>query len=233
MVQYYNIACLTVAMDTFGRTLEQSKPYLCEKAQPQIVIKSDWQGQQDGLPHLSRDDSEYISTGTWFYAELLKFDGFLLHASAVVVDGKAYLFSAASGTGKSTHTSLWLQTFGNRAYILNDDKPALRCVDGKWYAYGTPWSGKYDINTNACVEVGGICFLRRGETNSIRPYTGAKAVFEFLQQTLRPKREDSRLVIMELLNRLMESVPVWQLECNMDPEAVRVSYEAMSGRSLD
>ena len=72
----------------------------------------------------------------------------LLHSSAVVVDGYAYLFSADSGTGKSTHTGLWKQHFGDRAYIINDDKPAIRKVDGEWYVFGTPWSGKTDTSVN-------------------------------------------------------------------------------------
>ncbi len=230
MEQYYKIAGLVVQMDTFGRTLEQAKPYLCEKAEPQIVISSNWESLQKRQPHLSKDDSEYISTCTWFYGSLLKYSGFLLHSSAVVVDGKAYLFSAASGTGKSTHTQLWLKQFGDRAYMLNDDKPALRLEDGQWYAYGTPWSGKYDYSTNARVPLAGICFLKRGEKNVIRPFGGSKAVFAFLEQTVRPRVVEARVEIMSLLTKLMETVPIWQLECNMDPEAALVSYRAMSGK---
>lgn len=229
MVQYFKIAGLIVQMDTFGRTLEQAQPYLCERAEPQIIIKSDWEGIQKRQPHLSKDDSEYISTGGYFYWKLLEHSGFLLHSSAVVVDGKAYLFSAASGTGKSTHTKLWLDHFGDRAFMLNDDKPALRLEDGKWYAYGTPWSGKYDISANARVPLAGICFLKRGKNNVIHPMKGSCAVFAFLEQTLRPAGTQARMDIMNLLEKLMDSVPIWQLECNMEPEAALISYRAMSG----
>lgn len=229
MATYYKIAGLTVQMDSFGRTVEQAKPYLCEAAQPQIVIHSDWQALQAVQPHLSKDDCEYMYTGSVFYRNLLQHDGFLLHSSAVVVDGKAYLFSAPCGTGKSTHTKLWLQVFGDRAYILNDDKPALRLEDGVWYAYGTPWSGKHDISANSRVPLAGICFLQRGEKNVIRPFGGSKAVFAFLEQTARPPETALRERLMDLMQKLMETVPVWHLECNMDPEAAVVSYEAMSG----
>ena len=229
MTQYYKVAGLTVEMDSFGRTVEQAKPYLCEKAQPDIVIKSDWQALQAQQPHLSKDDCEYMYTGSVFYRQLLKHGGFLLHSSAVVVDGKAYLFSAPCGTGKSTHTKLWLQVFKERAYILNDDKPALRLEDGTWYAYGTPWSGKHDLSANTRVPLAGICFLGRGNENVIRPFGGSKAVFAFLEQTARPPETALRTQLMDLLQKLMESVPVWQLKCNMDPQAAGVSYEAMSG----
>ena len=229
MVQYYNIAGLTVQMDTFGRTLEQAEPYLCEEAEPQIVMNADWQALQSRQPHLSKDDAEYISTGQFFYNTLLRHSGFLLHSSAVVVDGRAYLFSAASGTGKSTHTQLWLDIFGDRAYMLNDDKPAIRYEDGAWYAYGTPWSGKYDISTNARVPLAGICFLKRGEVNEIKPFTGSAAAFAFLEQTIRPANAAIRVKLMDLVEQLVKDVPFWQLSCNMGKEAAMVSYRAMSG----
>lgn len=232
MVQYYKIAGLTVEMDSFGRTVEQAKPYLCPAAQPDVVIRSDWKALQAQQPHLSEDSCEYMYTGAVFYRNLLQYDGFLLHSSAVVVDGKAYLFSAPCGTGKSTHTKLWLKAFGDRAYMLNDDKPALRLEDGIWYAYGTPWSGKFDISTNARVPVAGICFLKRGQENVIRPFGGSKAAFAFWEQTARPPETAMRERLMDLMQKLMEQVPVWQLECNMNPSAAVVSYEAMSGEKF-
>jgi len=228
MACFYKIAGLTVEMDSFGRTAEQAKPYLCETATPDIVIKSDWKALQAQQPHLSMDDCEYMCTGSVFYRNLLRHDGFLLHSSAVVVDGKAYLFSAPCGTGKSTHTKLWLEVFGDRAYILNDDKPALRLENGTWYAYGTPWSGKHDISANTRVPVAGICFLQRGLENTIRPFGGSKAVFAFWEQTTRPPETELREQLMNLMQKLMENVPVWRLECNMDPSAAIVSYEAMA-----
>lgn len=125
-------------------------------------------------PELVQDDWEYMLTGSDFYTELIKYNGILLHSSCVVVDDYAYVFSADSGTGKSTHTQLWLEHFGDRAYILNDDKPAIRLIDGKVYACGTPWSGKYDYSTPKIVELAGICFLQRSETNWIKRLKQAK-----------------------------------------------------------
>ena len=139
------------------------------------------------------------------------------------------MFTANPGTGKSTHTSLWLQKFGNRAFILNDDKPALRLEDGAWYAYGTPWSGKHDISVNARVPVAGIACLERGEINEIEPFSGRDAVLALLRQCNRPKAAEYRIKLLDLLDKLITQVPVWKLKCNMDPEAAIVSYEAMSG----
>ncbi len=235
MREYYNIAGLIVEMDTFGRTAEQAKPYITHcKRMPDIVVKGNAEDFKARYPHFTLDDSEYMSTGSSFYRQLIKHDGILLHSSAVVVDGKAYIFSAPSGTGKSTHTQMWLERFGkDRAAILNDDKPAIRLVDGEFYASGTPWSGKTDWNINITVPIAGICMLRRGEVNKIVPHTGSRALFDILEQTLRPASSEYRDKLMELLTKLIEKVPIWRLECNMDPEAAIVSYEAMSGRKVD
>ena len=233
MEQYYKIAGLTVRMESFGRTVAQAAPYLCEKGVPDIVIRSDWKALKARQPQLSDEDCEYLCTGGSFYRQLLNFGGMLLHASAVVVDGRAYLFSAPCGTGKSTHTGLWLKAFGDRAFILNDDKPALRREEDGWFAYGTPWSGKHDISVNIRIPVAGICFLHRAEENSIEPFSGPKAIFALLEQTARPAGANLRAQLMELMDKLLTQVPIWQMGCNMDPQAAMVSFEAMSGRRKD
>lgn len=225
---YYRIAELTVAMDTFGRTLSQAAAYRMEMpGEADLVIQSDWKALQNRQPHLSAEDCEYLTTGGSFYRQLPAFDGMMLHASAVMLEGKAYLFCAPCGTGKSTHTSLWLRRFSGRARILNDDKPALRLVDGCWYAYGTPWSGKHDISINERAPLAGIAMLRRSAENKINPLTGAKAVAAFLEQTARPADPLLRSKLLELAVDLVEKVPVWQLLCNMEQEAAEVAYEAM------
>lgn len=229
MKQDYFIAGLRVRMDSFGRTIRQAEPYLTETAgEADITISSDPQSLKEQQPHLSLDDCEYLCTGGSFYRQLLEFDGMMLHSSAVVMDGYAYLFSAPCGTGKSTHTNLWKEAFGDAVVMLNDDKPALRKEDGRWYAYGTPWSGKTDRNTNIRVPLGGICVLTRGEQNEIEPYCGAAAIFSLLDQTVRPRIANVREKLLELLDDLMTSVPVWKLRCTPTKEAALVSQAAMS-----
>ena len=229
MKKFYRIAGLLVEMDSFGRTVKQARDYETEDSgKPDIVITSNPEALKERQPHLSMDDCEYLSTGGSFYRQLLAFDGMLVHASAVVKDGFAFLFSAPCGTGKSTHTGLWMQVFGiDVVQMLNDDKPALRKEDGVWYAYGTPWSGKTDQNKNLRVPLGGVCMLERGENNEIAPYYGAKAVFALLEQTARPGDGVSRGNLLELLDDLMKQVPFWRLRCTPTPEAAQVSHDAM------
>lgn len=232
MINKYRIAGLLVAMESFGRTEKQSMAYLYKSDQMEdITVRSNRKALTDMFPDVSEDMAEYVSTGLNFYNQLLNYDGFMLHASAVVIDEKAYLFTANSGTGKSTHTELWLKHFGDRAYILNDDKPALRLMEGKWYAFGTPWSGKYDISVNTGVELAGIAVVKRAEKNTIEPYTGTSAVIDIFTQVNRPKSYELREKLMNLLSELIKDIPIWKLNCNMDMEAADIAYNAMSAEN--
>lgn len=228
MSKLYSIAGLTVEMNVGNRTAVQAEPYRLEgEEKPDIVLVGTHEGYREGHPYLSYEECEYINTCREFCYKVLDFDGIVLHSSAVVVDNRAYLFSATSGTGKSTHTELWLKKFGDRAYILNDDKPVLRLIDGVWHACGTPWSGKYDISKPACVPLAGIAFLNRDTTNHIERFSGPMVVYEMLSQTLRhPKKLEQTITA---LDKLVSQVPVWKLFCNMDRSAAEVSYNAMSG----
>ena len=198
-----------------------------ENKTPDIVIREDMYAPWEQSGFQSKEDHAYMESGWKFYVRLLKFGGMMLHASAVALNGKAYLFSGPSGMGKSTHTRLWEQEFPE-ARIFNDDKPALRFVDGAWFAYGTPWAGKHGININLKAPLGGICFLRRGEKNSIRRLGGLEAATAVISQTMRRFTDVAPLdAMLDLVNRLVEDVPVFELTATMDPEAARLSYETM------
>lgn len=177
---------------------------------------------------LTGDNYVYMESGSRFYFQLLKHGGMMLHSSAVELDGKAYLFSADPGVGKSTHTRLWQQVFGERAHVFNDDKPALRCIDGKWYAYGTPWCGKDGININMKVPVAGICFMKQAQENKIRRLSQFEAAQRIIPQTKRRFRQEESLDLMLThVNSLVREIPVFELENKPEPEAAQLSYETM------
>lgn len=233
-MNYYRIADLNVAMDCDTEpTVSRCRPYATEPVeQPDIVIKakqSEAMASAASNPKLTSEEWEYGIYGGYFYRNLIKFNGMMLHASAVVVDGKAYLFSAHSGTGKSTHTSLWLKLFGERAYIINDDKPAIRFCDGKFYVYGTPFSGKHDISRNTRAPLGGICFLKRAEENSICEMDKNEVIFNMIEQTVRRISLKDMDRMLTTLDGLLNEVKVYNLKCNMDDSAAILSYETMSG----
>lgn len=229
----YRIADLIVHMDTFGRTLQQAEPYRVADAPADLTIHSVPEALRQKNPHLSLEDCEYLSTGGSFYRQLALFDGMMLHASCVVVDDRAYLFSAPCGTGKSTHVRLWLKLFGERAYILNDDKPALRIIDGTVYAYGTPWSGKDDCSRNARAELGGIAVVKRAAENSVRKLQPHEAVFALMDQTARSVSPEVMQKCMGTIERIVETGKIYELSCNMDITAAKLSYETMSGKRMN
>ncbi len=157
-----------------------------------------------------------------------QFDTVLFHGSAVAVDGAGFLFTAKSGTGKSTHTRLWRERFGDRAVMVNDDKPLIKiCEDGSAVVYGTPWDGKHRLGNNISVPLKALCILKRGETNEIAEITKQEAYPMLLQQVYRPRDPVSMKKTMELLERL--NVKLTELKCNMSPEAAEVSYSFMKG----
>lgn len=176
-------------------------------------------------PHLDFGETEYLWSGAFFYEQLARYDGLMLHASCVEYEGKAYLFSARSGTGKSTHTHLWLKYLPG-ARIINDDKPAIRVIDGEFYAYGTPWSGKTDESVNTGVPIAGIAFLSRGE-NSIKRIPGIKALKPFMDQTVRPYDKELMGRMLETLNKILTHVPIYEFTCNMSEEAVKTALDGM------
>ncbi|MBD9303402.1 MAG: hypothetical protein EGS63_01160 [Lachnospira sp.] len=159
---------------------------------------------------------------------LLSCDTLLFHGSVIAVDGIGYLFTAKSGTGKSTHTRLWREYFGERAVMVNDDKPLLRITDSGVTAYGTPWDGKHRLSTNIAVPLNGICILTRDTTNHIEQAEPHAVYPLIVQQTNRSLSSDGMKQTLSLIDRMLNVVPVYRLGCNMDIEAARVAYEGMN-----
>ena len=161
--------------------------------------------------------------------ELVKHDILLLHGSTVAVDGQAYLFTAACGTGKSTHTRLWRETFGDRAAMVNDDKPFLAISANGVTAYGSPWSGKHGLDSNIAVPLKGICILYRGDVNEIHEIQPKEATAMLRHQSFLAQQADEEKVY-SLVDRLMEQVSLWEMRCTKSQEAAITAHAAMSGK---
>ena len=158
---------------------------------------------------------------------MLAYDGILMHAAVIAIDGKAYAFAARSGTGKTTHIRQWQAAFGDRVTMVNGDKPILRRMDGKFYACGTPWRGKEGMGGSGVCPLQAICFVERGEENRIRRMTSSEAIPRLFQQLLLPKEEAEVTPYMALVDQLMKTTEFYLLTCRPDPEAAQVAYEGM------
>lgn len=155
-----------------------------------------------------------------FNRMLMKYYGSYVHSSALVFDGRAYLFSAPSQTGKSTHTKKWLTRFGDRAKVINDDKPSFRFIDDKCMVYGTPFAGGTDVQENTSAELGALVFIERAETNSLEKLPNSRAIGLLISQSPGRPNEKIGERQLELFSMLLSKYPVYLLKCNMDDSAV-------------
>lgn len=232
MLKKLRVADLNVEIDLkYDKTIRQSEEYEADFDKANITInipEEDFKFFKEDAPYLSDEDIEYIYTGAAFYEALLHFKGFMLHSSGVVVENNAYLFSADPGTGKSTHTDLWVKYFGeDKAKIINDDKPAIRMLDNKLWVYGTPWSGKTDQNINMKVPLGAIVFLERSEENWVNKIEPKEAIPLILQQTIRPRETEVMIKLLDMLDVVLTRTNLYRLGCNISEEAVKVSYNGI------
>lgn len=177
----------------------------------------------------SPDFPEYLAENTIIYREIcskiIEYNAVFLHCAAISVDNEAYLFTAASGTGKTTHMRHWLTKFGSRAFIINGDKPIIRKMpDGKFYVFGTPWCGKEGFNTNAAVPAKAVFLLERGAVNEAYPASTEDAVHELLNQTVRPTNGTAMLDLLDTVEQFIEQTSFYRLRCNPNPDAADTAY---------
>ena len=170
---------------------------------------------------LTATDFEYVYSGEMFQNRLVMLGGLVLHASSIIYKGRGIAFSANSGTGKSTHTDLWRKLLGSEITYINDDKPAIRFLDGVPNLFGTPWSGKTDINHNISAPLHAIVFIERAEQNTIKRLSAADSIYQVITQVSRPYYDrEVGIRALDAVERLVESVPIYLLSCNMSEDAV-------------
>ena len=155
------------------------------------------------------------------------FDSFLFHGSCICVDGDGYLFGAPSGTGKSTHAKLWCDNLGDRAIMVNDDKPILYVDGNNVYAYGTPYNGKHHRGTNMRVKLKALCIIHQAPDNKIEPMDKSEAYPLIIGQTYRTFDREAFIKTLDLVDKVLDNVKIYSLGCNMKREAFEVSFGEM------
>ncbi len=158
---------------------------------------------------------------------LNNYNGFFFHCSSLAYDNKGFLFTAPSGTGKSTHAKLWQKHFGNKVTMINDDKPIIRRENGKFYIYGTPWQGKSNIGNNIKVPVHSVCVLSQGKENIINKLSYFEALTAFMDQTERPADKKSMENLIDLFDDFISQTSVYKMSCNISDDAVTTAFNAM------
>lgn len=239
----YKIADRVIEVNSFyDKVHDYCKEYECdEPVDFSVTVFHD-----DILFEKQKTDSEYAFEGkascvylddlleeTAVYRKIAEkmscYDSFVFHGSVIAVEGQGFLFTAKSGTGKSAHTRLWREYFGDKAVMVNDDKPLISVKENDIIVYGTPYNGKHRLGNNISVPLKAICILTRGESNSIVPVSKPEAYTMLLQQVYRPNDPVQMAKTLKLLDRMAENVGLYKLACNMDIEAAKVAYNGMKG----
>ena len=186
---------------------------------------------KEGIPikNFSDDYLETLAVYRKIADKMIDYDTILFHGSVIAVDGIGYLFTAKSGTGKSTHTRLWRELFGERAVMVNDDKPLIKVSENGIMVCGTPWDGKHRLSTNISVPLKAVCVLERSEGNHIEKVTADSVYNMLVQQVYRPQSPQKLLKTLQLIDVLSENVGLYRLGCNMDISAAETAYKAMKG----
>lgn len=156
---------------------------------------------------------------------------FLMHGAVISWKEKAYMFTAPSGTGKSTHIALWRNYLGEKVTIINGDKPFLKVENNQIWAYGSPWAGKEGWQKNTSGRLSGICVLEQAKENQIRRLSAMEALPYLVNQIHFTEEAEKAGKLLDLLDQLLLQVPVYLLKCNISEEAVACSFEALSGEN--
>lgn len=212
---------------------ELCKEYLSDGA-PQFSVET-----TDGLLKWEREhgteehSDEYLETLSVYrqIGNLLPFwDGILFHGAVIEYRGKAYAFTAKSGTGKTTHITYWRKAFGDEVKPVNGDKPILRFIDGALCACGTPWAGKEGLQRNVCVPLGGIFFLSRGEENRVAPISAGDALGKMLSQVYLPGKRTAAVKALAVLDKILTDTSLWEMACTNSIDAAYVANAVITGQ---
>ncbi len=197
-----------------------------------VVTEEEFQAEKQASPNFPDGYIENICLYRSICSQMPMKNRILLHCSVLSYDGAGYAFLGRSGTGKSTHTKLWLSHLPFTR-VVNGDKPILEYREGKFIAYGTPWMGKEFWGERSSVELKGLCFLEQANENAIVTLSPAETSARAFTQVLIPNDEDNAAATLELLDKLVTEVPAYLLRCNISEEAVKTSFERMTGLSYE
>lgn len=223
----------------YASTLRHCRDYLTEEKEAETILitPEDIEGERRRLLS-KKNPGEALEASTpealerlqlcRRIAELLpKYDRVLFHGSSLAVDGRGVLFTAKSGTGKSTHTRFWREEFGSRVRMVNDDKPFLHIGEDAVTVYGTPWRGKHSLGENISAPLEAIYFVNRGVDNRVETMTPRELYPLLLQQTYTPEDPEAMVRSLALVDRLSRNVKLLKLYCNLDPQAAHVALDAL------
>lgn len=235
-MQVYRIAQMNIAVEPrYAQTAEYLRDYRCDSAAYELAIRvtDEMIAHERALNIEIHGDPcedwlcESVAILRVICDYIIRRGGFFLHCSCLRIDGGAVIFTAPSGTGKSTHAALWRRVFGDRVEMINDDKPLVREEDGGFTVYGTPWNGKHRIGSNSSAPIRAIFFLEQAPENSAEPLDPFTSLSLLMRQTVLPADRGDLSALLDMLGRLIERTPMFRLRCNISDDAALTAYRAL------
>ena len=233
----YKIADLIVEMNPkYNNTLELAKPFVFDgerEADFELKASDEYLDQlmTRAAEGVTVEQIENFALSGDFNRKAINYGTMLIHSSALIYDGGAYLFSGDSGVGKSTHTRLWLKAFGDKVHIMNDDKPVVKLYGDKAVAFGTPFDGGSGIALNESYPLKAVIFVERGEENSVRVPENKEIIQKLYFQTARMVNRETAEKMLTNIERILSLTKFYVLSCNMDITAAYTAFESIIGNS--
>ena len=160
------------------------------------------------------------------------YDGFLLHAAFLTIDGGGVAILAPSGTGKSTLAGALAARLSDRCRIINGDKPLVRRIDGRFYAYGTPFCGKEGWYRKESAPIEKLIFLRRSDIDTVTPMKSAEAFPRLYEAVHLPKDSATLARVPALLSALLSTVTCYDAALTKEKSAAECVYYALSRKEI-
>lgn len=233
-----NLANMIIRIQGVYDTLrEYCKEYITTEIEIEdfsiTVTSEEIQNERESNEYDQKSDNyiEIIMTLLKIADELPDRNKFLMHGALVAWKRAGYIFTAPSGTGKTTHVRLWKKYLGSDAEIINGDKPILEVKEDEIVAYGTPWAGKERLQKNTCVPVRGICFLRQSEINTIHKLSKKEALLLLLPQIYIMSDSQKAGKTLELFSEVLERIPIYEFRCNISEQAVKCSFDILTAEN--
>lgn len=208
MVFQIRLADQTIKMETlYPAVYEMCRPYLYEGAEVDMEIQStreliEREGREaEPGGRLSASYLETLAVYRQIAEKMLDHNTFLMHGSVVAAEGRAFMFTAAQGVGKTTRTRAWLGQL-EHSFVINGDKPLIRVAEKEVIAYGSPWAGKEGLNTNQSLPLKAIFFLERAENTSLQKLSFSEAFPRLLRQAYRSQKAEQAIKGLSLLKKM-------------------------------
>ena len=227
-----NFAKLNIGINSIYQfTYDFCKEYLTDN-EPDFYVETTEEKIDAEIAVVDFNPPRGYAECTCIYREIAealpKYNRCVFHGAVIEYQGRGYLFTAPSGTGKTTHISLWQKYLGDEMSIVNGDKPILQIEDEKVIAYATPYAGKERYQNHSFAELGGICLIRRGKENRIERVNAGDYLMDIMHQIYMPNNPEQAMKTLELLDYMLKWVPMYVLYCDISEEAFRTSFEALT-----